>query len=139
MANINFWAVLVAALAYMVIGMVWYSPLLFGNKWLALMNKTPKEIKKMRKGATRAYVFSVIVALVMSYVLAQVLNVLGQLSALTVLNALRVAFSIWIGFVVTMQLNSVLYEQKPWGLYFINIGYVLVSLVVMSLILVAWV
>jgi len=135
MANINLWAVLVAALVYMVIGMVWYSPLLFGNKWLVLMNKTPKDIKKMRKSATRAYLLSVVVALVMSYLLAQLL----ALTVPSYVHGLLLAVMIWIGFVATMQLNSVLYEQKPFGLYLINSGYVLVSLLVMSLILVAWV
>ena len=102
MANINLWAVLVAALAYMVIGMLWYSPLLFGNKWLALMNKTPKEVKKMRKSAGKAYLFSVLIALVTSYVLAQFLSFLG---AGTFLNGFLVAFWLWLGFVVTLQLN----------------------------------
>ena len=136
MANINLWPVLVAALAYMVIGMLWYSPLLFGNKWLALMNKTPKEVKKMRKSAGKAYLFSVLIALVTSYVLAQFLSFLG---AGTFLNGFLVAFWLWLGFVVTLQLNSVLYEQKPFGLYLINVFYVLASLLIMSAILVAWV
>ncbi|MBS3124741.1 DUF1761 domain-containing protein [Candidatus Woesearchaeota archaeon] len=136
MVSINIWAVLVAALAYMVIGMVWYSPLLFGNKWLALMNKTPKELKKMRKGATKAYVFSIVLALVTSYVLAQFLSFLA---AWTFLNGLVVAFWLWLGFVATLQLNSVLYEQKPFVIYLINMGCSLVSLLVMSAILVAWV
>ncbi len=135
MALINIWAVLVAALAYMVIGMVWYSPLLFGNAWLKLMNKTPKEVKKMRKGATKALIFSIIIALVLSYALAQFLNFI---SAGAFWDGIVVAFWLWLGFIVTTQLNSVLYEQKSFKIYLINIGCLLVSVVVMALIQVAW-
>ena len=136
MAFINLWAVLVAALAYMVIGMVWYSPLLFGNTWLALMNKTPKEIRRMKKSAGKAYLFSIIIALVTSYVLAQFLTFLA---ARSFLGGVIVAFWIWLGFIATTQLNGVLYEQKPFKIYLINIGYLLVSIFVMALIQIAWV
>lgn len=135
MALINIWAVLVSALAYMVIGMAWYSPLLFGNAWLKLMSKTPKEVKQMRKGAGKAFAFSIIIALVLSYALAQFLNFI---SAGAFWDGVVVAFWLWLGFIATIQLNSVLYEQKPFKLYLINIGYFLVSIVIMALIQVAW-
>jgi len=41
----------------------------------------------------------------------------------------------WIG---TSRLNDVLYERKPWGLFFINVGYTLVIYVIMGAILGAW-
>ena len=137
MALINIWAVLVAALAYMIIGMVWYSPLLFGNTWLKLMNKTPKEVKQMRKGAGKAFAFSILIALVLSYVLAQSFLLLQDI-VLTFRDGIVVAFWLWLGFIATTQLNSVLYEQKPFKMYLINVGCLLVSVVVMALIQVMW-
>ena len=38
--GINYWAVLVAGVAYMVLGAIWYTPALFGNAWLKAIGKT---------------------------------------------------------------------------------------------------
>src|SRR5216684_1584610 len=42
-AGINFWAVLVSAIATMVIGFLWYSPMLFANPWMRLMGIDPTD------------------------------------------------------------------------------------------------
>jgi len=47
---INYLAVLVATVVNFVLGGLWYSPLLFGKKWMALMNVTEEEIKKKGGG-----------------------------------------------------------------------------------------
>ena len=40
---INYWAVLVAAVAYMILGAIWYSPILFGSAWMRLIGKTKEQ------------------------------------------------------------------------------------------------
>ena len=45
--GINIWAVLVSIVAMMVIGALWYSPVLFGNTWLRLIGKKPEEIYRV--------------------------------------------------------------------------------------------
>jgi hypothetical protein len=47
--EINYLAVLVAALVSMVIGGLWYSPLLFGNIWMKLSGITQKDVEKAKK------------------------------------------------------------------------------------------
>ena len=44
--SINWWAVLVAGVVYMVVGMVWYGPL-FGKLWKSLMGFTDESVKNM--------------------------------------------------------------------------------------------
>ena len=46
-AGINFWAVLVSAIATMVIGFLWYSPILFANPWMRLMGFDPNDKAKI--------------------------------------------------------------------------------------------
>src|SRR3989344_3541804 len=41
----------------------------------------------------------------------------------------------WIGFVAPAMLGQVLWEQKPFSLYLINVGYWLVSFVAMAIVL----
>jgi len=52
--GVNLLAVLVAAVATMIVGFLWYSPLLFAKPWMTLMGYDPNDKTKqeeMRKGA----------------------------------------------------------------------------------------
>jgi hypothetical protein len=42
---INYWALVVATVVKILIGMVWYSPQLFGKHWSQLIHCTPGEMK----------------------------------------------------------------------------------------------
>jgi len=46
--EINFVAVVVAAVAYFVLGWVWYSPEVFGKAWMKELKISAKDIKKER-------------------------------------------------------------------------------------------
>ncbi|MGA8765091.1 MAG: DUF1761 domain-containing protein, partial [Candidatus Sulfotelmatobacter sp.] len=61
--GLNVWAVLVGALATMVVGFLWYSPLLFAKPWMVLMGYDPNDKAKqaeMQKGAGMMYLLSLI-------------------------------------------------------------------------------
>ncbi len=134
---INYLAVLVAAIASMLVGMAWYSKSLFGKTWMALTKMTDQDMQKAKsKGMSKLYIAAFIAALVMSYVLAMFVDLFG---AATFSQALQVGFWIWLGFIATVMLNSVLWGGQPVKLYMINIGNLLVSLLVMSVILTLWV
>ena len=77
-----------------------------------------------------------ITALVMAYVLAHFVAIAGAGDAM---GALQLAFWIWLGFIATVQIGIVLWEGKPWKLYFLNAAYWLVNLAVMAIILALWV
>ncbi len=132
--DINYWAVLVAAIVNFLLGAVWYS-LLFGKQWLAIINKSEAELEEMKKGAPRAYVLSIIAALVMSFVLAHMVD---YAQATNVVDGVLSGFWLWLGFVATTNLAAVLFEARPVGLYLINTGYYLVSLLIMGAILAVW-
>jgi len=62
---------LVAAIAGMLIGAFWYSPLLFGKLWMRLSGLTEKQLNEAKKkGMGKLYFIAFIGILVMSYVLA---------------------------------------------------------------------
>ena len=46
---------------------------------------------------------------------------------------------VWLGFLATSMLGSVLWDGKPFALYLINVAHYLVVLVVMGAILGVWV
>lgn len=134
-ADINNLAVLASAIVNMVVGSLWYSPLLFGNQWIAAMQKTKAEMEQMKKGAGKAYAGSFIAALVMAYVLAHFVDFAGAASAR---EGMQAGFWVWLGFVATTGLSGMLFEQRPKMLYLINTGYYLVTLLIVGALLAVW-
>lgn len=140
MVPINYFAVVVSAVASMIIGFLWYGPL-FGKPWLKLMAFTPEKMEEAKaKGMSKTYALMALGSLVMSFVLAHAL-IFGSsyLKMYGISAAFQVAFWNWLGFIAPVTLSSVLWEGKPWKLWLLNNGYYVVSLFVMAMILAYWV
>ena len=131
--EINYIAVLLAALATMILGALWYSKLLFGSTWMRLIGRTEEEIRQ--SGTYRAYFFMTITAIIMAFVLAMIFDLTGTL---TVVDAVQNAFWLWLGFIATSTLSTVLYENRSPQLYWIFASYQLVAMIIMGLIIVAF-
>jgi hypothetical protein len=140
-AEINYLAVLIAGIASVVFGSLWYGPL-FGKKWMAFSGFGPEKMTEMKAkgGAGKSYFLAFIGSLVMSYVLA---NALVFASFFTFSEGARagamVGFWNWLGFIAPVTMGSVLWEGKSWRLWFLNNAYYLVSLIAMGIILALWV
>lgn len=133
--SINYLAVLVCGIVHMVLGALWYSQLFFGKLWMKALGKSEDEIKEMRKGVWKAYLFSFMGALVMAFVLAHIIDY-AQTDSIA--GGLQGGFWVWLGFVITTSMAGILFEGRPKGLYFIYNGYQLVSLLIMGMILAIW-
>lgn len=136
--QVNFWAVLAASVAAMILGSLWYSPLLFAKAWMRAIGKDPNdtvEMDHMKKGAGHAYVGMFITALITAYILAHFAQYAG---ATTVMGGLQLGFWAWLGFIATVQLGTVLFENRSKKLYFINTGFQLVNMLAMGVILALW-
>jgi mannitol-specific phosphotransferase system IIBC component len=131
---INYWAVLAAALANMIIGSLWYGPL-FGKMWKKLQGWGPEQMKSMKMSANGAYVGGLVTALVSAYVLAHFVE---ALAVFDMASAWQLAFWVWLGFVATTQAGSVLWENKPVKLFLLNAANSLVTIYAMTLILALW-
>lgn len=131
MMAMNWWAVLASAVVMHIIGWLWYGPL-FGKLWQHLSGITPSGEKK---GMGKAIVWGLLASLVMSVVINKVLEVTPNLSAWC---GAAVGATLWLGFVATTQINSVLYEKKSMKLFALNAGYYLVTMAIAGVILAAW-
>ncbi len=130
--------VLAAAVATMVVGFLWYSPLLFAKPWIILMGYDPNDKAKMdemRKGAGKTYGLAFLASLASAFVLAKIIDVA---TVNTALYGMKIAFAVWLGFVTTVQLTGALFGKQPAKLYLINTGYQLVCYLVMGAILAVW-
>ncbi|OHA27076.1 MAG: hypothetical protein A3C06_01085 [Candidatus Taylorbacteria bacterium RIFCSPHIGHO2_02_FULL_46_13] len=133
---LNYWAVLVAGVASMVIGSFWYGPL-FGKIWVPLMGFSQEQMKAAQaKGMAKSYALALVGGLVTAAVIAILVSKLGITD---VQGAGKLVFTLWVGFIATTLLSTVLWENRPWKLYFINIFYYLVLFFVQAVILTYWV
>lgn len=133
--DVNLLAVLLAGVASMILGAFWYSPAAFGKQWMSLMGMTAADIKKAKqKGMAKEYVMNFISALVMAFVLAAVLGMLGTSGMGEVIQTV---FWLWLGFIGTVTFGSILWEGKSCKLWVLNNAYWFLNLIIMGLIITA--
>ena len=136
--GVNLLAVLVAAIATMILGFLWYSPILFAKPWTVAMGydlNDKAKMDEMRKGAGKLYGITFVASLISAFVLAKIIDVT---TVNAVLYGMKIGFAVWLGFVTTVQLTSTLFKKRPIKLYLIDTGYQLVCYLVMGAILAKW-
>ena len=138
MHSLNWLAILVAAIASIILGFVWYSPLLFARPWTREMGydlNDKAKMDEMRKRAGPAYAGSFVAALLAAFTLALILH---GMRAESLHFGLMASFHIWLGFVATVQFTGALFARQSMKLFATNTGYQLVCYLVMGTILVLW-
>ena len=128
----NYPAVIVAAIAYWVLGAVWYA-VLFGKSWMALEHMTEEQARSMNP--VLPYIISFLLNVLIAYSLAQVCM---WRNADTVGRGASVGVLMWIGFVGPVTFTTYMYEMRPKELFAINQFYPLAGFVLVGAILGAW-
>jgi hypothetical protein len=132
--QVNLIAVLACSLISFFLGALWYSPLLFARKWVALLGKTPQELKEASNPVMYATGFPT--GLVTCLAMAYVVNYAG---ASTLSGGAEVGAMCWFGFAgATSYNNQVNFVGKSRTLWAIDSGYNLVSFVISGCILAVW-
>jgi hypothetical protein len=75
-------------------------------------------------------------SLVLVYILAHFVQYTKAKTAWR--GGIETAFWLWLGFIATTQLATVIFEKRALGLYLINIGYQLVACALAGVILAVW-
>jgi len=135
--TVNFWPVLVSAVAAMVIGSIWYGPL-FGKKYTDLMGMnswTPEQQAAMKGKMAWSYLGQFIASLVTFYVLAGFIQ--WTTTPLTAVKGAEVAFWPWLGFVFAMKFGETLWGGKK-TLFWLSTGSSLIIFLVGGAIIGGW-
>jgi hypothetical protein len=130
MGNVNYLAVLVAAVSSFLIGGVWYSPLLFARAW---QREAGLSDEQARAGAGRAlgagFVLSLIVATNLGFFLGRNAGIAWGAGA----GALAGIGWAWASLAIVF-----LFERRSTMLIIIDGGYLAVSYAVMGAIIGVW-
>lgn len=127
--QVNWLAVVVAALSGFALGGLWYGPL-FGKAWMAASGMTEERARSAN--------------MVRIYGLTLLLNIVAAVSLAMFIGAGDLNFGLFAGFMTGLTFVSVglgityLFEQRPLRLWLINAGYQTLFFTVMGAILGAW-
>lgn len=141
MAGINYLAVATTTVLNMILGGLWYSPILFGNRWCQLMGFDFEKMVKdpnAQKSAQRGYIISSICHLLMSIVMAHFIQYTHASGSWS--DGLKIGFICWLGFTLPTMLPNHIFSKNEvsWLLAAINIGYPMVGLSTAGAILASW-
>jgi hypothetical protein len=131
MPEVNYLAVIAAAVATFVLGGLWYSPALFGKVWQREAGVTEEQMKN----ANMAKVFGL--AFVLSLIAAWVFALfLGPRPPMAL--GLGAGFSAGLCWVAASFGINYLFERKSFKLWLINGGYHTLQFTIVGLILALW-
>ncbi len=129
--RINYWAVIVAAVAAFVGSSAWY--VVFGNE-LAKVSPVFAELQAQKPAAWRMLVVFA-GSLVLSFVLAFVIGLKGDV---TWMGAVGIGCLLWLGLSAVQWVSSMVWENVPVTMAAIHAGDWLMKLVVISAIVGVW-
>jgi hypothetical protein len=120
--------ILVAAIVAMALGALWYSPLLFGNKWMQAVGKT----KETLGGEAMPMILSIVASLLTAIAVAILHEAIGVGSAL---QAAHIGLILGLLIIFPAFLSD--YAFCGWSntLLLIQSGYRIISILLMSLVI----
>lgn len=154
--EINFIALLLAAIVTLVVGFIWYSPKVFGTIWMKENNLTQEELRKgnMLKIFGLTYVFSLMITMTLMSLTIHQSGAVGMVGGPPMLADAKPSFAAFMadygmayrtfkhgalhGFISGLffafpiiGING-LFERKSWKYIFIHTGYWLITLTLMG-------
>jgi len=134
--DINWWAVIAAVAVNMVVGAIWYSPLLFAKQWSKL---TGRKMNEMGDGA-KGYLLTTAGAFVQAYILAHfvVYTAYFYPNYSNIRVGVTTGLLLWVAFVAVTQGVNAVFAGTRKKLWAINTGYFLVVLLINGVLLASW-
>jgi len=135
LSNINFLALIVAAVASFGLGAVWYSPLLFSKAWQKAVGLSDETLQK----TNMAVVFgsSFVLIFLMDFGLAVILQ--GHATRdISALSGMLYGLLIGLFFIATSYGINMIYQRKSFTLWAIDSAYQVLYLGMTGAILGAW-
>lgn len=128
--TIDWLAIVLATVASMALGMVWY--MVLGRQWLAATGKTQDEVMGAG-GRTSPFIWAAACQLVIAYFIAVLTPVV--MGETTPTSGALFGAQIWLGFVVTSMIINHRYQDQKWSLSVIDGGYLLGVMVIQGLVI----
>lgn len=158
--EINFLAILVAAVSALIVGFIWYNPKAFGTAWMKAADMSEEKIKggNMAKIFVMAFIFAILLAMAMQTLTIHQFGAMGMVggdvdNALPSYAAFMADYGMayrtfkhgalhgaMSGFFVALPIigTNALFERKNAKYILVNSGYWVVTMTVMGAIVCGW-
>jgi hypothetical protein len=107
-----------ASIIQFFLGALWYSPVLFGKKWMEIMeatHHTKEELRKIQKAMAPYYGLQFFLTLIYTFTVYMFISISSQASMY--ISPYAAAFWMWFGIVVPTQIAGVIWantKRKFW-------------------------
>lgn len=126
--QVDYFAVILATVATMILGFLWYSPVLFGNAWVKAIGK---KMEDMSGGGPLTYLLTALTALGGSYILALLITLPDETTI-----ASGIGIGLLVGLAIALKIGmNYLFEGRTLKLFGITVSYHLVSFLISGLII----
>jgi hypothetical protein len=125
-SSFNWIAIVFAGVAAWIVGAIWFSPPVFGKRWMAALNIT------QTGNPAPAFVGALVIAIIGAIVLRWVLGIANATNAV---EGIEVALLIWFAFIMLTSLPSILFAKGSRAVFAIVQGQHVVAMIVMAIIL----
>ena len=132
-AGINYLAVIICTFFSLVLGFLWYTPILFGRSWMMLVGIKENEVDS--KQAMKGYLFSIVSSFLAVLLLAVFMNLI---SINGFLYGMYLGAAVGILFIATTVIGNDIFERRPFKLSLINAGYRVAYFTIVGAILGVW-
>lgn len=133
-SQVNWLALFIATVAYFLLGALWYSKALFGQRWATLVKldmNNPDLKKGMGKKMAASFLLMLLACLGLSLLII-------KFDMISILAGIKLGVLTGTCFAATALSISFIYESKHAGLFLIDCGYHFSGQVLASVILVMW-
>jgi hypothetical protein len=107
--DINYFAVVAAAVATFFLGWLWYSPVLLARQWMKAHGHTSEKLEQMKKNMAQALGVSAACNFVAAVVLAVLTSWTGSI---TLLAGAALGVIAWVGFAAATGLTANMLSEK---------------------------
>lgn len=135
LSDLNWLAVIVAAVAYFALGALWYAPPVFGNTWMRSIGWEPSEEERPNIGF---YLFPLIANVVMAIAIGMLAKATGTD---TFGEGVVLAIVVAIGVGAMLMLITAAFDPKAprkWTWFGVTGGYHVVGLALTAIIVGSW-
>lgn len=120
--DVNWLAIILATIASMALGMIWYMTL--AKQWIAATGKKEEELMGSGGKSPSPFVFAAVCQFVMAYFIS-VLTPPLMGGVVDPYNGAVVGITVWAGFIMTAMVLNHRYQNMSWKLTLIDGGYLL--------------
>ena len=126
--KVNLLGIVLGAVSYILMGIVFYSQWALGRFWPDLINHMQKKADGV---PVKVYLGAFISASVIAYAMGCFLNITH---AKTAASGVLIGLLTWGGFIVPTIFSPVIFGKKPLGMFWLDSVYYLVAYVVLGVI-----